>query len=133
MITSLMLFAGLVLDGGLALRGRVLAIDQAQEAARAGAQHIDLDVYRRRGVVVLDVVEARRAARSYLAAADALDASGRADAAAQAVVVVASDRVTVTVTRRQRTQLLTLIGMGSLRVSGVGTAVAAHGIDAPEP
>ena len=43
---ALILLAGLVVDGGLTLAARVQAIDEAQAAARAGAQAIDLAAYR---------------------------------------------------------------------------------------
>ena len=39
---ALIVMAGLVFDGGLALSVKVQAIDDAQAAARAGAQAIDL-------------------------------------------------------------------------------------------
>jgi len=39
---ALLVMAGLVLDGGLALSAKVQAIDDAQAAARAGAQAIDI-------------------------------------------------------------------------------------------
>jgi hypothetical protein len=43
---ALVLMAGLVLDGGLALAAKVQAIDDGQAAARAGAQAIDIPTYR---------------------------------------------------------------------------------------
>jgi len=44
-----MLVAGLVIDGGLGLAAEVRATDEAQSAARAGAQAIDLAAYRQAG------------------------------------------------------------------------------------
>ena len=64
---ALLLLAGLVIDGGLTLAARVQAIDEAQAAARAGAQAINLPLYRSTGQVVLDPSQARQAAESYLA------------------------------------------------------------------
>ena len=52
--TACLLFAGLVLDGGLALAAKTKAIGQAQEAARAGAQALDLATYRANGKARLD-------------------------------------------------------------------------------
>jgi len=43
---ALILVAGLVLDGGLTLAARERALDKAQQAARAGAQAINLATYR---------------------------------------------------------------------------------------
>ena len=65
---ALLLLAGLVIDGGLTLAARVQAIDEAQAAARAGAQAINLPLFRSTGQVVLDPSQARQAAESYLAA-----------------------------------------------------------------
>src|SRR5437870_10754247 len=67
-VAALLLMAGLVIDGGLALAAKVRAIDEAQAAARAGAQSLDLRAYRTRNTVVLDPVRAAAAARAYLAA-----------------------------------------------------------------
>ena len=125
MITALFLFSGLVLDGGLALRDKVQAIDEAEEAARAGAQSIDLRAYRAGGDVVLVPSQAAAAARSYLRAT-----GNRLAGTAQVTVI--GDRVTVTVTRSQPTQILSIAGLGTITVHGTGTAVAEHGIDAPQ-
>ncbi len=51
---ALIAMAGLVLDGGLALSAKVQAIDDAQAAARAGAQAIDIPLYRSTGHITLD-------------------------------------------------------------------------------
>jgi Flp pilus assembly protein TadG len=126
MVLGLLMVAGLVLDGGLALAGKVQAIDEAQEAARAGAQQLDLTTYRDSGQVVLAPNQAVAAARTYLTA------TGNTDAAS-ATVTVTGDRVAVTVTRHQPTQLLGLLGLGSLTVTGHGEAVAAHGVNGPQP
>jgi Flp pilus assembly protein TadG len=126
MMSALLLVAGLVLDGGLALMAKVRAINEAQEAARAGAQQLDLATYRGTGGVVLVPDRAAAAARTYLAA------TGNPDAAS-AVVTVTGNRVAVTVTRHQRTQLLSMLGLGSLTVTGRGEAVAAHGVEGPRP
>lgn len=123
-VMALMLVMGLVLDGGLALAGKIRAINEAQEAARAGAQQLDLVTYRATGDVVLNAEAATSAARAYLA-----DTGN--PAAGTATVTVAGDRVTVRVNRSQPTQLLQLLGVRAMTVHGAGAAVAAHGIDAP--
>jgi len=106
-----LMFAGLVLDGGLALGAKIRAISQAQEAARAGAQELDLAAYRNNGALRLLPAQAQDAAQRYLAA---VGASGTA--------TVNGNTVSVTVTAHQRTQLLGLIGIRDLTVSGDGSA-----------
>ena len=65
---ALLLLAGLVIDGGLTLAARVQAINEAQAAARAGAEAINIPLFRSTGQIVLDPAQANQAAESYLAA-----------------------------------------------------------------
>ncbi|MCG5215503.1 pilus assembly protein TadG-related protein [Streptosporangium soli] len=116
-IGALFLVSGLVVDGGLALGARVRAVNEAQEAARAGAQQLDLAVYRRNATVRLDARRARAAALAYIAATPDT-----------ATVQVSDGRVTVIVHAEQRTQILGLAGLGSIGVSGRATAVAQRGV-----
>jgi Flp pilus assembly protein TadG len=117
---ALLLMAGLVIDGGLALAAKVRAIDEAQAAARAGAQALDLRAYRLSSSVVLDPARAATAARAYLAATGE---SGQ--------VRVAGDRVFVTVHIAQPTQILGLVGLHELTVTGSGAATAVRGVTGP--
>ena len=117
MMFALLLLAGLVLDGGLTLAAHVQAIDEAQAAARAGAQQIDLATYRTTGAEVLDPAAATTAADSYLAV------TGHTG-----TVTVTGDEVTVTVRITQPTQILSIAGIKAFTVSGTGTAVAERGI-----
>lgn len=117
MTAALILLAGLVLDGGLILSARLRALNEAQEAARSGAQAIDLAAYRDTGHLSLDPAQAVAAANAYLTA---IGAEGEAR--------VNGDRVTVTVRRTQATQILTIVGIGSLTVHGSGTAHPVRGI-----
>jgi hypothetical protein len=126
MFVAVMVFAGLVLDGGLALAAKVRALNEAQEAARSGAQALDLTAYRVSGDVVLDRQQAAAAAHRYLAATGNPNASS-------ASVAVTDDQVTVTVSRRQATQILRIVGMSGITVDASATARAAHGVNAPEP
>lgn len=64
---GLVMVAGLVYDGGQVLAAQATARDLAANAARAGAQEIDLDALRADGLAVLDPVRAEAAARAYLA------------------------------------------------------------------
>ncbi|MHB1884915.1 MAG: hypothetical protein ACYCVV_07860 [Acidimicrobiales bacterium] len=110
---ALLLMAGLVLDGGLALAAKVQAIDDAQAAARAGAQAIDIPTYRASGLITLDPAQATADAQRYLAAAGHTG-----------TVSVNGEQVTVTVTITQATQILDLAGIDHLTETGTGTATA---------
>lgn len=109
--TACVMFAGLVLDGGLALGTKIRAINQAQEAARAGAQELDLTAYRNDGTLRLLPAQAESGAQRYLAS---VSAAGTA--------TVSGNTITVTVTARYHTQLLGLIGIIDMTVSGAGSA-----------
>ena len=113
---ALLLMAGLVLDGGLALAAKVQAIDDAQAAARAGAQAIDIPTYRASGQITLDPAQATADAERYLAAAGHTG-----------TVSVNGEQVTVTVTITQATQILDLAGIDHLTETGTGTATAEQG------
>ncbi|MGW5051508.1 pilus assembly protein TadG-related protein [Actinokineospora sp. NPDC004072] len=117
-----LLFAGLVLDGGLALAAKVRAMGEAQEAARAGAQEIDLTAYRADGTLRLVPQQASAAARSYLAAAGHTG-----------TVSVAGNTVNVTVSINQPTQLLGLVSIGSITVTATGQAQPQRGISGVLP
>lgn len=121
-VTAILLFAGLVLDGGLALAAKVRALGEAQEAARAGAQEIDLAAYRATGTLRLEPQQASAAARNYLAA------TGHTG-----TVSVAGNTVNVTVTVNQSTQLLNVIGLGSITVTATGQAQPQRGISGVIP
>ncbi|MHB1927841.1 MAG: hypothetical protein ACYCUG_00120 [Acidimicrobiales bacterium] len=121
-LAALFAFAGLVLDGGLTLAAQTHAIDEAQAAARAGAQALDTTTYRATGTVVLDPAAAVTAADAYLAAAG--DTSE---------VSVTGDQVSVTVHLTQRMQLLDLVGINQLTVSGTGVARLERGVGSAGP
>jgi hypothetical protein len=120
--TGILALAGLTLDGGLALAATVQANGQAEAAARAGAQAIDLTAYRGSGTVRLVPAQAVASAQAHLAAANATG-----------TVTISGDTVAVTVTATQNTQLLGLIGIGSLQVHGQGSAHPQPGVTAIEP
>lgn len=119
---GILALAGLTLDGGLALAAKVKADGQAEAAARAGAQAIDLAVYRDTGAVRLVPAQAVAEAQRYLAAAGA---SGSA--------TVSGDTVTVRVTGFHRPQLLGAVGIGSLAIHGQGSAHPQRGVGAVSP
>jgi Flp pilus assembly protein TadG len=117
---ALILCAGLVIDGGLTLAAKVRATDEAQAAARAGAEAIDLTTYRNTGTVVLDPTQATNAAEHYLASTGN---RGQVD--------VAGDVVTVTVEETQPTQILGVVGLHATTVSASANATAVRGITGP--
>jgi hypothetical protein len=117
---ALLLLAGLVIDGGLTLAARVQAINEAQAAARAGVQAINIPLFRATGQIVLDPAQANQAAESYLAA------TGHTG-----TVQVNGDDVYVTVSITQPMQILGIGGVGSLTVTGHGSAAAQHGVTGP--
>jgi len=120
--TGILALTGLTLDGGLALAAKVRAGGQAEAAARAGAQAIDLAAYRATGIVRLMPGQAVASAQAHLAAEGATG-----------TVTVSGDTVTVTVTASQPTQLLGLVGIGSLRVHGRGSAHPQRGMTSINP
>ncbi|APU15276.1 Tad domain-containing protein [Actinoalloteichus fjordicus] len=122
LVLAVLTLAGLALDGGLALAASVRAAGQAQSAARAGAQALDLAAFRDSGT--LRLVPARAAADAH----DHLDRVGTTG-----VVSASEAEVTVTVTDSHRTQLLNLIGISELPVRGEGTALPERGDTAPQP
>jgi Putative Flp pilus-assembly TadE/G-like len=117
MTAALILVAGLVLDGGLTLAARERALDEAQQAARAGAQAINLATYRQNGTLVLDPAQAVADARRYLAATGY-----------QGSVQVVGNVVTVVVTVTQQMQILDAAGLGSITVHASASATPERGI-----
>lgn len=110
-VLALLLLSGLVLDGGLALAAKVRANGQAEAAARAGAQAIDLTAFRVDGTLRLLPDQAVANARDYLAS---VGTSG--------TVTVIGNTVTVTIITTQPTQLLGLVGISGLDVHGSASA-----------
>jgi Flp pilus assembly protein TadG len=108
------LLSGAVLDGGNAMAARVQALDIAQQAARAGANQLDLGALRENGLVRLDPVAAQNAAQQFLNQAGA---TGTADATAT--------QISVTVTRAQPTLLLQAIGVNDISMKATAIAVPA--------
>lgn len=119
---AMLLFAGLVIDGGLVLAAQRRAADEAEAAARAGAQAVDIASYRASGDFVLDPEQARGAAMAYLA-----------QTGHDGEATVAGDRVMVVVHFHQPMQILGIGGLGSVTVTGSGEARAERGVTGAEP
>jgi Flp pilus assembly protein TadG len=62
----LFLCAGLVIDGGLAINKRMRIADDAEQAARIGADSIDVGEFRRTETLVIDKQLARQRINGYL-------------------------------------------------------------------
>jgi len=114
MTVVLLACAGLVVDGGTAINARMKLADDVEQAARAGAQRLDLVTLRSTGVVRLDEQAAEQSARGYVVA------RGYTSGA----VVVDGDSVTVTADDVVTTRLLNLIGIDTFEVSATATAEA---------
>lgn len=116
--TVLMVGAGLVVDGGLALNARSRLTDDAEQAARAGANSIDVNALRDRGELVVDPSQAQAVAAGFLA-----------DRGYQNISVsVNGNRVTASAESTADTAILGLIGIGSFTVRGDAVAEPEAGI-----
>ncbi len=93
--TALVMVAGMAYDGGQVIHTHNAARNDAEQAARAGAQQIDITHLRQTSEPRLDPAEAEAAALDYLAQ---VGATGTAS-------VVEAD-ITVTVTRTQPLHIL---------------------------
>ncbi|MDM7831252.1 TadE/TadG family type IV pilus assembly protein [Cellulomonas edaphi] len=120
LIVVLMALAGLVVDGGRAINARATAADDAEQAARAGANQVDDVALRGRGTVVVDEAAAREAALSFLSH----QGYDRGDVR----VAVRADSVDVSVSDDVPTTLLSLVNIDTFHVTGSATARATVGI-----
>ena len=121
LIVAVLLVAGLVFDGGRAIVAKRHAINVAEQAARAGAQAVDIAALRAGGAVRLNPRQALEQARAYLAAAGETG-----------TVTVTRDatggQVSVVVAFSVRSSLLTLAGIAQLRGTGQASARNCHGV-----
>ena len=92
---ALVMVAGMAYDGGQVISAHNAARNDAEQAARAGAQQIDLTHLRKTNEPRLDTAKAESAALDYLA-----------QSGAAGTVAVADASVTVTVTRVQPLRIL---------------------------
>jgi Flp pilus assembly protein TadG len=121
-MVALLALGGLVIDGGNALAAKRRAIDEADGAARAGAEILAVPGYRTTGSLAPDPSAARQAALDYLA---------RTGHTGQ--VTIQGDQVVVTVTIDQPTTLLGIVGIRDLTLTGNGQAHLVHGVTGQEP
>ncbi|MFL1427532.1 MULTISPECIES: pilus assembly protein TadG-related protein [unclassified Nocardiopsis] len=116
---ALLAFLALAIDTGLALAQKNRSFHLAQEAARVGAQEIDLAAYRESGTIALDPEAAAAAAQAYLA-----------EAGTEGAVTVDGDTVTVTTTR---SHMFVLLPIGTHPVGATATATPLTDDDLPSP
>ncbi len=114
---------GLVLDGGGKLRATERADALAIEAARAAGQAVDPAAVITGTAIRVDPAAAEAAAYAYLHRAGATG-----------TVTVSPDRTQLTVTVRgsYETKFLPVVGIGSMPVTGHGTATLLHGVLHPQ-
>ncbi|MEJ8655003.1 pilus assembly protein TadG-related protein [Streptomyces sp. MS1.AVA.4] len=122
-VVALIGIIGLAVDGGGKLRAVERADFIATEAARAGGQAIDPAQAISGEAITVDPQTAQAAAQAYLRAAGVAG-----------TVAVSGDgkTLTVTTTGSYATKFLSVVGIGSLSVSGHGKATLLHGVTAPE-
>jgi Flp pilus assembly protein TadG len=114
---------GVAVDGGGKMRATERADHIAGEAARAGGQAIDPAAAISGDRVVVRPQDAIAAAQGYLRS---VGATG--------TVQVSADGKTLTVrtTGSYATKFLPVVGIGSMPVTGHGSATLLHGVTAPE-
>ncbi|WP_194891977.1 TadE/TadG family type IV pilus assembly protein [Catenulispora pinisilvae] len=107
----LMLFAAVSLDLGAALDAKVRALHAASEAARMGAQQLDLPALHTGQVRVLNPDQAKAAAQRFLTSTGATG-----------TVTATTNSVTVYATARQHTWILPIVGIDSIAMTADATA-----------
>lgn len=114
---------GLAIDGGGKLRATERADAVAMETARAAGQAIDPAAAVTGDGVHADPDAAQAAAYAYLARAGH-----------QGSITLSADRtqLTVTVNGTYPTKFLSVVGIGSMSVSGHGSARLLHGVTEPK-
>ncbi|MCC9708243.1 Tad domain-containing protein [Streptomyces sp. MNU76] len=122
-VIALIGIIGVAVDGGSKMRAVERADYIAGEAARAGGQAIDPAEAISGNAIVVDPQDAQAAAQAYLRSAGATG-----------TVSVSGDgkTLTVNITSTYDTKFLSVVGIGSLSVTGQGKATLLHGITAPE-
>ena len=117
--TALMAAFGLVVDVGAATVAKGKAIHNAYAAARAGADAMSAETFVTTGTVTADPAAARTAALAYLR---------RVGAGTDATVTVSGNTVHVEVRQVEHPQILNMFGLGTITVSGDGSATAVYGL-----
>jgi Flp pilus assembly protein TadG len=118
----LLIMAGVVVDGGLALNARQRVADDVEQAARAGALNLNLPELRSNGVVAIDQSKARDAVAEFL--------GNRGYTSNDGVTIQTSDKeVIVTATVQQKTAMLSLLHIDHFTIKATGAARPTVGIN----
>ncbi|MFF0220102.1 pilus assembly protein TadG-related protein [Streptomyces vinaceus] len=120
---ALLAIIGLAIDGGGKLRATERADATAMEAARAAGQAIDPAAAITGTAVRLDPAAAQAAAQAYLA---------RAGTQGSAALSADGTQLTVTVHDTYPTKFLAIAGIGSMDVTGHGSARLLYGTTQPQ-
>jgi Flp pilus assembly protein TadG len=120
----LFLCAGLVIDGGLAINKRMRVADDAEQAARIGADSIDVAQFRRTETLVIDQQLARQRIAGYLGSLGYGGGNWSAD--------IRAGRVSVNVKDTSRTFILNLFNV-QFPVRASAEAVPDTGQNNPAP
>jgi Flp pilus assembly protein TadG len=114
----LFLCAGLVIDGGMAINKRMRIADDAEQAARIGADSIDVNYFRTQEVLVVDPGLARSRIAGYMS--DLGHPAGQWDAD------ITGNTVRVTVRDTSKTYILSLFKV-TFPINAVAEAVPETG------
>ncbi|MFJ3176088.1 hypothetical protein ACIPJK_35695 [Streptomyces roseus] len=120
---ALLAIIGLAIDGGGKLRATERADAVAMEAARAAGQAIDPAAAITGATVRADPAAARAAAQAYLS---------RAGTQGSATVSADGTLLTITVHDSYPTKFLAIAGIGSMDVTGHGSARLLYGTTQPQ-
>ncbi len=116
----LLVMAGLVVDGGLAINARQRVADDVEQAARAGAQHLNEATLRDSGLVRIEPAAARAAAVNFL---------GQRPYKLTNIEVTANEQqVSVSAQTELPTALLSLVFIDHFTIRARGQARPAVGI-----
>jgi Flp pilus assembly protein TadG len=121
LLVALVALLGLVVDGGSALSARQSAADEAEQAARAGAGALSVEALRT-GSLRIDPTAAVAAAEAFAR-----------DAGHPGTAWVVGGTVSVEIRYRIPTEVLGLVGINSLPVSAVASAVDVQGVTVGAP
>lgn len=116
LIVVVLVLAGAMIEGGNAMSARGHATDIAQQAARAGADKLDLAALRNEGLVRIDPAAAQAAATAFLAQVGEIG-----------TVTATPTQVSVTVTVTRPGILVPILGIQTLTVRATATAAPITG------
>lgn len=106
--------AGVVIDSGYAMAAKREAMHNAEQAARVGSDALNRGALRD-GVTLVDPGRAKAKAEAYL---QSVGATG--------TVAVNGGEVTVTVTGKQDTKILSAVGIGSIPFEATATGLSIN-------